>query len=62
MNAENINKKYKVRKVLKQVVEKSFKQAKVSIENKTEENIQENIQSVVEVSKKKMPAIKNFGR
>ena len=43
-------------------MEKSFKQAKVSIENKTEENIQENIQSVVEVSKKKMAAIKNFGR
>ena len=42
MDVENINKKYKVRKVLKEVVEKSFKKAEASIESK---NIQENIQS-----------------
>ena len=35
MDVENINKKYKVRKVLKEAVEKSFKQAEASIESKT---------------------------
>ena len=39
MNAENI-KKYKVREVLKELVEKLFKQAEASIENKAEENTQ----------------------
>ena len=34
--------------------------AEVSIENKTEENIQENIQSVGEVLKKKIAAIKTL--
>ena len=39
MDAENI-KKYKVREVLKELVEKLFKQAEASIENKAEENTQ----------------------
>ena len=39
MDPENMNKKYKVRIVLKEVAEKSFKQAEASIEKKTEENI-----------------------
>ena len=38
-------------------MEKSFKQAEASIGNETEENIQENIQSVVDVLKKKIAAI-----
>ena len=59
-DAENVNNKYKVRKVLKEVVEKFLKQAEVSIENKTEENILENIQSVVELLKKKIAAIKTL--
>ena len=60
MDAENINKKYKVGKVLKEVVEKLFKQAEASIEKNPEENIQENIQSVAEVLKKKIAAIKTL--
>ena len=60
MDPENMNKKYEVRKVLKEVVEKSFKQAEASIEKKTEENIPENIQSVIEVLKKKIAAIKTL--
>ena len=39
MDPENMNKKYKVRIVLKEVAEKSFKQVEASIEKKTEENI-----------------------
>lgn len=60
MDPENMNKKYEVRKVLKEVVEKSFKQAEASIGNETEENIQENIQSVVDVLKKKIAAIETL--
>ena len=60
MDAENLSKKCKVRKVLKEVVKKSFNQAEASIENKTDKNIQENIQSVVEVLKKKTAAIKTL--
>lgn len=44
-------------------MKKSFKQAEVSeasIENKTEGNILENIQSVFEVLKKKIAAIKTL--
>ena len=39
MDVENINKKYKVRIVLKEVVEKSFKKAEASIESKTSKKI-----------------------
>ena len=45
---------------LKEDVEKLFKQAKASIENKTEENIQEYIQSVTEILKKKIAVIKTL--
>ena len=41
-------------------MEKSFKQAEASIGNETEENIQENIQSVVDVLKKKIAAIETL--
>ena len=41
-------------------MEKSFKQTKASIGNETEENIQENIQSVVDVLKKKIAVIKTL--
>ena len=41
-------------------MEKSFKQAEASIGNETEENIQENIQSVVNVLKKKIAAIETL--
>ena len=41
-------------------MEKSFKQAEASIGNETEENIQENIQSVVDVLKKKTAAIETL--
>ena len=45
---------------LKEDVEKLFKKAKASIENKTEENIQEYIQSVTEILKKKIAVIKTL--
>ena len=41
-------------------MEKSFKQAEASIGNETEENIQGNIQSVVDVLKKKIAAIETL--
>ena len=41
-------------------MEKSFKQAEASIGNEAEENIQENIQSVVDVLKKKIAAIETL--
>ena len=41
-------------------MEKLFKQSEVSIENNTEEDIKENIQSIVEVLKKKIVAIKTL--
>ena len=41
-------------------MEKSFKQAEASIGNETEENIQENIQSAVDVLKKKIAAIETL--
>ena len=41
-------------------MEKSFKQAEASIGNETEEKIQENIQSVVDVLKKKIAAIETL--